>query len=152
MAGEMDADFLENDKFGENFALRTGYFNESEEKGSRRYLTFGAGFKYNNTNNWNTIWSRSGNSGTRNWQQNTVFFQNFGNTILFRYKKLSKTFTIIIHCPFIHSMPASMEISNFASTSCCPSNSQGSLCCLTATIAINKISELGGQYFSKFFS
>ena len=37
-------------KFGKNFALRTGYFNESIEKGSRRYLTFGAGFKYNNTN------------------------------------------------------------------------------------------------------
>ena len=29
---------------GDNFAVRTGYFNESEEKGSRRYLTFGSGF------------------------------------------------------------------------------------------------------------
>ena len=28
------------------FALRTGYFHESEEKGSRRFLSFGAGFKY----------------------------------------------------------------------------------------------------------
>ncbi len=28
----------------ESFALRTGYFNESPEKGSRRYITFGAGF------------------------------------------------------------------------------------------------------------
>ncbi len=26
------------------FALRSGYFNESPEKGSRRFLTFGAGF------------------------------------------------------------------------------------------------------------
>ena len=33
--------------FSETLALRTGYFNESEEKGSRRYLTFGAGFKLN---------------------------------------------------------------------------------------------------------
>lgn len=28
------------------FALRTGYFNESEEKGSRQFLSLGAGFKY----------------------------------------------------------------------------------------------------------
>lgn len=33
--------------FSETLALRTGYFNESEEKGSRRYLTFGVGFKLN---------------------------------------------------------------------------------------------------------
>ncbi|MDA9035875.1 type IX secretion system outer membrane channel protein PorV [Flavobacteriaceae bacterium] len=33
---------------GDNFALRSGYFNESEEKGSRRYLTFGSGFTHNN--------------------------------------------------------------------------------------------------------
>ena len=31
--------------FANTLALRSGYFNESEEKGSRRYLTFGAGFK-----------------------------------------------------------------------------------------------------------
>ena len=30
--------------FQETFALRTGYFNESLEKGSRRFLTLGAGF------------------------------------------------------------------------------------------------------------
>lgn len=30
--------------FQESFALRTGYFNESLEKGSRRFLTLGAGF------------------------------------------------------------------------------------------------------------
>lgn len=29
------------------FALRTGYFHESEEKGSRKFVSFGAGFKYN---------------------------------------------------------------------------------------------------------
>lgn len=29
------------------FALRTGYFNESATKGARKYLTLGAGFKYN---------------------------------------------------------------------------------------------------------
>jgi len=28
------------------FALRTGYFHESEEKGSRQFLSLGAGFKY----------------------------------------------------------------------------------------------------------
>jgi hypothetical protein len=31
--------------FAETLALRTGYFNESEEKGSRKYMTFGAGVK-----------------------------------------------------------------------------------------------------------
>ena len=30
--------------FQDAFALRTGYFNESLEKGSRRFLTLGAGF------------------------------------------------------------------------------------------------------------
>jgi Type IX secretion system protein PorV len=29
------------------FALRVGYFHESEEKGKRKYYTLGAGFKYN---------------------------------------------------------------------------------------------------------
>tara|TARA_B100001059_G_scaffold170010_1_gene169935 strand:- start:22608 stop:23792 length:1185 start_codon:yes stop_codon:yes gene_type:complete len=33
--------------FAETLALRTGYFNESEEKGSRRYMTFGAGLELN---------------------------------------------------------------------------------------------------------
>ena len=28
------------------FALRTGYFNESVDKGSRKFLSLGAGFKY----------------------------------------------------------------------------------------------------------
>ena len=31
-------------EFQKSFALRTGYFNESLEKGSRRFLTLGAGF------------------------------------------------------------------------------------------------------------
>ncbi len=29
------------------FALRAGYFNESEEKGARKFFSIGAGFKYN---------------------------------------------------------------------------------------------------------
>ena len=33
--------------FAESLALRVGYFNESEEKGSRRYMTFGAGLELN---------------------------------------------------------------------------------------------------------
>lgn len=33
--------------FQSAFSLRTGYFNESKEKGSRRYLTLGAGFDLN---------------------------------------------------------------------------------------------------------
>lgn len=32
------------------FALRAGYFNESEEKGSRKFLSFGAGFRYTAVN------------------------------------------------------------------------------------------------------
>lgn len=34
--------------FREAFALRTGYFHESKDKGVRRFFTLGAGFKYNN--------------------------------------------------------------------------------------------------------
>ena len=33
--------------FAETLALRGGYFNESEEKGSRRYMTYGAGLELN---------------------------------------------------------------------------------------------------------
>lgn len=33
-------------RFREAFMLRTGYFNESAEKGSRKFMTLGAGFKY----------------------------------------------------------------------------------------------------------
>ena len=32
------------------FALRAGYFNESEFKGGRKYFTLGAGFKFKSTN------------------------------------------------------------------------------------------------------
>jgi len=33
--------------YQDSFAFRAGYFNESVEKGARKYLTLGAGFKYN---------------------------------------------------------------------------------------------------------
>jgi len=32
--------------YQDSFALRAGYFNESEDKGSRKFLSLGAGFKY----------------------------------------------------------------------------------------------------------
>ncbi|WP_147679048.1 type IX secretion system outer membrane channel protein PorV [Algibacter pacificus] len=36
--------------YQDSFAFRTGYFNESEEKGARKYFTLGAGFKANVVN------------------------------------------------------------------------------------------------------
>ena len=33
--------------YQDSFAFRLGYFNESEEKGARKFLALGAGFKYN---------------------------------------------------------------------------------------------------------
>ena len=33
--------------YQDSFMFRTGYFNESEEKGSRKFFTLGAGFKFN---------------------------------------------------------------------------------------------------------
>ena len=33
--------------YQESFAFRAGYFNESEEKGARKFFALGAGFKYN---------------------------------------------------------------------------------------------------------
>ncbi len=33
--------------YQEAFMIRTGYFNESEDKGSRKFFTLGAGFKFN---------------------------------------------------------------------------------------------------------
>ncbi len=36
-------------RFREAFMLRSGYFNESEEKGSRKFFTLGAGFKFKST-------------------------------------------------------------------------------------------------------
>ncbi len=39
----LSAEYLYQD----SFALRMGYFNESEDKGARKFLALGAGFKYN---------------------------------------------------------------------------------------------------------
>ena len=39
----LGAEFMYDD----SFALRTGYFNENELKGARKFFTLGAGFKYN---------------------------------------------------------------------------------------------------------
>lgn len=36
--------------YQESFAFRAGYFNESEEKGARKFFSLGAGFKYNTVN------------------------------------------------------------------------------------------------------
>ncbi|QTY28029.1 type IX secretion system outer membrane channel protein PorV [Flavobacterium sp. CS20] len=36
--------------YEDSFAFRVGYFNESEEKGFRQFLTLGAGFKYSSIN------------------------------------------------------------------------------------------------------
>jgi hypothetical protein len=36
--------------YQDSFSFRTGYFNESEEKGSRKFLSLGAGFKYTSIN------------------------------------------------------------------------------------------------------
>ncbi len=36
--------------FEDSFALRLGYFNESQEKGFRKFITMGAGFKYSTVN------------------------------------------------------------------------------------------------------
>ena len=35
--------------YDDSFALRAGYFNESEEKGARKFISFGAGFKFSGT-------------------------------------------------------------------------------------------------------
>ncbi|NCO62903.1 MAG: type IX secretion system outer membrane channel protein PorV [Flavobacteriales bacterium] len=37
-------------EYQDSFAFRAGYFNESEEKGARKFLALGAGFKYNVVN------------------------------------------------------------------------------------------------------
>ena len=33
--------------YQDSFMFRLGYFNESEDKGARKFFSFGAGFKYN---------------------------------------------------------------------------------------------------------
>ena len=35
--------------YDDSFAIRAGYFNESEEKGARKFLALGAGFKFSGT-------------------------------------------------------------------------------------------------------
>lgn len=37
-------------KYQDSFSLRTGYFNEAEEKGARKFFALGAGFKYTTIN------------------------------------------------------------------------------------------------------
>lgn len=37
-------------KYQDSFAFRTGYFNESDDKGARKFLAVGAGFKYTTIN------------------------------------------------------------------------------------------------------
>ncbi|NND09902.1 MAG: type IX secretion system outer membrane channel protein PorV, partial [Flavobacteriaceae bacterium] len=37
-------------QYQDSFALRTGYFNESDEKGARKFFALGAGFKYSTIN------------------------------------------------------------------------------------------------------
>jgi len=36
--------------YNDSFAIRAGYFNEHENKGARKYLTFGTGFKFTDIN------------------------------------------------------------------------------------------------------
>ncbi len=36
--------------YEDSFALRAGFFNESEDKGARKFLALGAGFKFTGTN------------------------------------------------------------------------------------------------------
>ncbi|SEP54694.1 type IX secretion system outer membrane channel protein PorV [Flavobacterium urocaniciphilum] len=67
--------------YQDSFALRTGYFNESIEKGARKYLTLGAGFKYNVVKiDVSYLFSAS---KVRNPLENTLRFSltfNFGDT------------------------------------------------------------------------
>ena len=36
--------------YNDSFAIRAGYFNENENKGARKYFTFGTGFKIDEIN------------------------------------------------------------------------------------------------------
>jgi len=58
--------------FQNTFSLRTGYFNESQDKGSRRYLTLGAGFDLNFMNI--DISYLFSTSSVRNPLENTIRF------------------------------------------------------------------------------
>ncbi|MDC6362400.1 MULTISPECIES: type IX secretion system outer membrane channel protein PorV [Flavobacteriaceae] len=66
-------------KFRETFMLRGGYFNESEEKGSRKFFTLGAGFKFKTAQiDLSYLFS---NSQVKNPLENTLRFSltfNFG--------------------------------------------------------------------------
>ena len=69
--------------YQEAFMLRAGYFNESEEKGSRKFFTMGAGFKFNNAEiDLSYLFS---SSQVRNPLENTLRFSlifNFGQEYL----------------------------------------------------------------------
>ncbi|MDA8947904.1 type IX secretion system outer membrane channel protein PorV [Flavobacteriaceae bacterium] len=68
--------------FQDVFSLRTGYFNESQDKGSRRYLTLGAGFDLNFMDI--DISYLFSTSNVRNPLENTIRFSlalNLGNPI-----------------------------------------------------------------------
>ena len=58
--------------FEDTFSIRTGYFSESKEKGSRRYLTMGAGFNLNFIDI--DISYLFSTSGIRNPLENTIRF------------------------------------------------------------------------------
>lgn len=66
--------------YQDSFALRTGYFNESEEKGARKFFTLGAGFKFKSaTIDMSYLFSAS---KVRNPLENTLRFSltfNFGD-------------------------------------------------------------------------
>ncbi|MGA1546770.1 MAG: PorV/PorQ family protein, partial [Flavobacteriaceae bacterium] len=59
-------------RFEDSFSFRTGYFNESLDKGSRRFLTMGAGFDLNFINiDLSYLFSTS---SVRNPLENTIRF------------------------------------------------------------------------------
>lgn len=65
--------------YQDQFAFRTGYFNESEEKGARKFFTLGAGFRLNAVN---IVCRTYFTSKVRNPLENTLRFGltfNLGN-------------------------------------------------------------------------
>ncbi|MFP5040359.1 type IX secretion system outer membrane channel protein PorV [Parasediminibacterium sp. JCM 36343] len=60
--------------YADQFSLRTGYFYESNSQGGRKYLTFGAGLKYNVITINISYLASSGNGVTRNPLSNTLRF------------------------------------------------------------------------------
>jgi hypothetical protein len=69
-------------RFEDSFSIRTGYFNESKDKGARRYLTMGAGFDIKNLDI--DISYLFSTSNVRNPLENTIRF-----SLSLRYWKLS---------------------------------------------------------------